>query len=86
MSYDFGGTAAVKIHSATTSLDTARARYAALADTHRIQNMTRFAADAGSTLIELVEVPDGFDSDAGHTLFWGGDSAVKTIMSNNAAP
>lgn len=86
MSYDFGGTAAVKIHCATASLDTARERYTTLADSHRIQNVQRLAAEAGSTLIELVEVPDGFDSDAGHTMFWGGDSPVQTIMSNNAAP
>lgn len=84
MSYDFGGTATVKIHCTTASLEIARARYTTLADTHRIQNMNRIAANAGSTLIELAEVPDDFDSDAGHTLFWGEDSAVQTIMSNNA--
>lgn len=85
VSFDFGGTSAVKIHCATSSEPVGRSMFAAMTDRHRDENAKREASGAGSLLIELVEVPDEYSSSDGHMLFWGSEKVAKTIMSNNTA-
>lgn len=76
VSFDFGGTSAVKIHCATPSENVGRSMFAAMSDRHRDENEKRLASGAGSLLIDLVEVPNEYSSSDGHTLFWGSEKVA----------
>lgn len=82
VSFDFGGTSAVKVHCVTKSEAIGRSMYATVADRHKDANAKRQSTESGSVLVELVELPDDFSSSDGHILFWGPDKP-KTILTNN---
>ena len=85
VSFDFGGTSAVKVHCVTKTEAVGRTVYAAVSDSVKASNTARGESEAGGVLVDLFHVPDGYSSVEGHTLFWGNDNAPKTILSNNTA-
>ena len=83
VSFDFGGTSAVKVHCVTSSEAVGRSMFAAMADRYVPENETRAASGAGKLLLELLEVPDEYSSSDGTTLFWGAGEP-KSVLNNNA--
>jgi hypothetical protein len=83
ISYSFQNGADVKIHAITYDEYNATKLYNTLSKKPKY-TPNPDANIPSHTLLELVEIPDNFINETGHTLFWGEKSDnVITLKSNN---
>ena len=87
VSYDFGGSSSVTLHSVTTDLLDATAVYERVASAVSDYNR-RYVHEGLIHIVELVSVPSGFSDARGFQLFWSraDDDAltgVSVLRTNN---
>ena len=87
VSYDFGGSSSVMLHSITADLLDATAVYERIASSVSDYNR-RYAHEGLIHMVELVSVPSGFSDDRGFQLFWSRTeddalTGISVLRTNN---
>lgn len=86
ISYDHGNSSSVKIHGLFADFERGRALelYYQLAEAPLARSPGDDAESHFHTLVELLKIPEGFESFLGHGAFWGPRcEAVEMLAGNN---